>query len=78
MLDLFNNPFVIFPNNALESEQLELIDMQNDENLWNKFNENNLLNFYRCFDKNNYNSLVDNAWKFGNLFELINFLGHEY
>ena len=50
LLDLFSNPFSILPENAPESAQLELIDMQNDENLRNKFNEDSLLNFYRCID----------------------------
>ena len=47
LLDLFSNPFAILLKN-------ELIDMQNDENLRNKFNENSLLNFYSCIDRNNY------------------------
>jgi len=37
LLDLFSNSFAILPENAPESAQLELIDMQNDENLRNKF-----------------------------------------
>jgi len=54
LLDLFSNTFAILPENTPESAQLELIDMQNDENLRNKFNENSLLNFYSCIDRNNY------------------------
>ncbi|KAK9700911.1 hypothetical protein QE152_g30954 [Popillia japonica] len=33
--------------NAPESMQLEIIDIQNDQGLRNKFNEGDLLNFYR-------------------------------
>lgn len=68
LVDLFSNPFSILPEIAPESVQLELIDMQNDEDLRNKFNEGNLLNFYRCLDKNNYKSLLENALKYASLF----------
>ena len=68
LLDLFSNAFAILPENAPESAQLELIDMQNDENLRNKFNEDNLLNFYCCIDRNNYKWLLDNALKMTSLF----------
>lgn len=68
LLDIFSNPFNISPENAPESMQLELIDMQNDDNLRNKFNEGNLLNFYRCVDKNAYKELRINALKCASLF----------
>ncbi|KAB0803132.1 hypothetical protein PPYR_00102 [Photinus pyralis] len=51
LLDIFSNPFTISVENAPESMQLEIIDIQNDEDLRNKFNEGDLLNFYRCIDK---------------------------
>ena len=51
-----------------ESAQLEIIDIQNDENLLNKFNENNSLNFYRFIDRNNYKWLLNNALKIASLF----------
>ena len=34
--------------------QLEIIDIQNDQDLRNKLNEGDFLNFYRCIDKNMY------------------------
>lgn len=71
LLDLFRNSFAILLENAPESVQLELIDMQKDENLQNAFNEDNLLKFYRCIDKNNYKSLLDNALKCSSLFGSI-------
>ena len=73
-LDLFSNTFAILPEKTPESAQVEIIDMQNDENLRNKFNENNLLNFYRFIDQNKYKWLLDNALKmashFGSTFHL--------
>ena len=60
LLDLFCNPFAILPENAHEPAQLELIDVQNDKNQRNKFDENNLLNFYRCIDQNNYRQFFKN------------------
>ncbi|XP_072397918.1 general transcription factor II-I repeat domain-containing protein 2-like [Diabrotica undecimpunctata] len=52
LLDIFSNPFTISVENVPESMQLEIIDIQNDQDLRNKFNEGDLLNFYRCIDKN--------------------------
>lgn len=63
LLDVFSNPFAISPEHAPDSMQLELIDMQSDDNLRNKFNEGNLLNFYRCIDENAYKALRTNALK---------------
>lgn len=68
LLDIFNNPFALLPEQAPESMQLELIDLQNDENLRNKFNEDHLLNFYRCTDKNTFKMLRKNALKCASLF----------
>ncbi|CAK1586416.1 unnamed protein product [Parnassius mnemosyne] len=49
LLDIFSNPFMISVENAPESMQLEIIDIQNDQDLRNKFNEGDLLNFYRFY-----------------------------
>ena len=54
LLDIFSNPFTISVENAPESMQLEIIDIQNEQDLRNKFNEGDFLNFYRCIDKNMY------------------------
>ncbi|KAL4715228.1 hypothetical protein ACJJTC_007810 [Scirpophaga incertulas] len=54
--------------NAPESMQLKIIDIQNDQDLRNKFNEGDLLNFYRCIDKNTYKELRINALKCASLF----------
>ncbi|CAK1596193.1 unnamed protein product [Parnassius mnemosyne] len=54
--------------NAPESLQLEIIDIQNDQDLRNKFNEGDLLNFYRCIDKNTYKELRISALKCASLF----------
>ncbi|KAL4706884.1 hypothetical protein ACJJTC_010118 [Scirpophaga incertulas] len=54
--------------NAPESMQLHIIDIQNDQDLRNKFNEGDLLNFYRCLDKNTYKELRINALKCASLF----------
>ncbi|XP_067126316.1 uncharacterized protein [Centruroides vittatus] len=58
LLDIFSNPFTISVENAPESMQLEIIDIQNDQDLRNKFNEGDLLNFYRCIDKNIFDELL--------------------
>ncbi|CAK1602948.1 unnamed protein product [Parnassius mnemosyne] len=63
-----SNPFTISVENAPESMQLEIIDIQNDQDLRNKFNEGDLLNFYRCIDKNTYKELRINALKCASLF----------
>lgn len=68
LLDIFSNPFTISVENAPESMQLEIIDIQNDQGLRNKFNEGDLLNFYRCIDKNMYKELRINALKCASLF----------
>lgn len=68
LLDIFSNPFTISVENAPESMQLEIIDIQNDQDLRNKFNEGDLLNFYRCIDKNMYEELRINALKCASLF----------
>lgn len=68
LLDIFSNPFTISVENAPESMQLEIIDIQNDQDLRNKFNEGDLLNFYRCIDKNMYKELRINALKCASLF----------
>ncbi|KAK9751654.1 hypothetical protein QE152_g4872 [Popillia japonica] len=71
LLDIFSNPFTISAisvENAPESMQLEIIDIQNDQGLRNKFNEGDLLNFYRCIDKNMYKELRINALKCASLF----------
>ncbi|CAK1600657.1 unnamed protein product [Parnassius mnemosyne] len=68
LLDIFSNPFTISVENAPESMQLEIIDIQNDQDLRNKFNEGDLLNFYRCIDKNTYKELRINALKCASLF----------
>ncbi|CAB3221837.1 unnamed protein product [Arctia plantaginis] len=59
LLDIFSNPFTISVKNAPESMQLEIIDIQNDQDL---------LNFYRCIDKNTYKELRINALKCASLF----------
>ena len=71
LLDLFSNAFAKLPENASESAQLGLIGMQNDENLRNKFNEDNILNFYCCIDRSNYKLLLDNLLKMASLFGSI-------
>ncbi|CAB3256369.1 unnamed protein product [Arctia plantaginis] len=61
LLDIFSNPFTISVENAPESMQLEIIDIQNDQG--------DLLNFYRCIDKNTYyKELRINALKCASLF----------
>ncbi|CAK1578449.1 unnamed protein product [Parnassius mnemosyne] len=57
LLDIFSNPFTISVENAPKSMQLEIIDIQSDQDLRNKFNEGDLLNLYRCIDKNTYKEL---------------------
>ncbi|CAK1601466.1 unnamed protein product [Parnassius mnemosyne] len=66
LLDIFSNPFTISVENAPES--MQIIDIQNDQDLRNKFNEGDLLNFYRCIDKNTYKELRINALKCASLF----------
>ncbi|CAB3237252.1 unnamed protein product [Arctia plantaginis] len=68
LLDIFSNPFTISVENAPESMQLEIIDIHNDQDLRNRFNEGDLLNFYRCIDKNTYKELRINALKCASLF----------
>ena len=48
--------------------QFEIIDIQNDQDLRNKFNEGDLLNFYRCIDKNMYEEFRINALECASLF----------
>ncbi|XP_072389669.1 general transcription factor II-I repeat domain-containing protein 2-like [Diabrotica undecimpunctata] len=68
LLNIFSNPFTISVENVPESMQLEIIDIQNDQDLRNKFNEGDLLNFYRCIDKNMYEELRINALKCASFF----------
>ena len=43
LLDIFSNSFTIWVENAPETMQLEIINIQNDQDLRNKFNEAEVL-----------------------------------
>jgi putative ubiquitin-RnfH superfamily antitoxin RatB of RatAB toxin-antitoxin module len=68
LFSTFANPFEASHENAESKFQLELIDIQCNEELKSKFNEGDLMNFYRCLPTENFPNLLQNAALCGSLF----------
>jgi len=57
----FANPFEVSYEHSDPTLQLELIDLQCNEELKIKFKEGNILNFYKCLQKESFPELIERA-----------------
>ena len=65
---LFHNPFDCNAENLPTQFQMEIIDLQADDRLKDKYREGNLIEFYKCLQPDQFPNLIKFAYSFVSIF----------